>query len=103
MILWWKRSKNLLMTIKYTNHFLHKLEDVMSETDYILRYEKGNFQSGYCILNESKIAVINKFFALEGKINSLVEILRSIRVDPSKFSEQNKKIYAEITNNQLQL
>lgn len=91
------------MTIKYTNHFLNKLEDVMSETDYILRYEKGNFQSGYCILNDSKVAVINKFFALEGKVNSLIEILRSIKADPSKFSTKNKKIYTEITNNQLQL
>ncbi|GAB4238557.1 MAG: hypothetical protein Tsb0034_14210 [Ekhidna sp.] len=91
------------MTIKYTSHFLHKLEDVMSETDYILRYEKGNFQSGYCILNESKVAVINKFFALEGKINSLVEILRSIKIDTSRLSENNRKLYSEITNNQLQL
>ena len=91
------------MTIKYTNHFLHKLEDIMSETDYILRYEKGNFQSGYCILNESKVAVINKFFALEGKVNSLIEIIRAIKVDTARFSDQNKKLYAEITNNQLQL
>ena len=90
------------MTIKYTKHFLNKLEDVMSETDYILRYEKGNFQSGYCILNESKVAVINKFFALEGKVNSLVEILRAIQVDPSKLSDANKKFYAELTSNQLQ-
>ena len=90
------------MTIKYTNHFLNKLEDVMSETDYILRYEKGNFQSGYCILNESKVAVVNKFFALEGKVNSLVEILRSIQIDSSKLSEQNRKFYAELTSNQLQ-
>lgn len=91
------------MTIKYTNHFLNKLEDILSETDYILRYEKGNFQSGYCILNESKVAVVNKFFALEGKVNSLIEIIRSIRVDTSKLSENNKKLYSEITNNQLQL
>ena len=90
------------MTIKYTSHFLNKLEDVMSETDYILRYEKGNFQSGYCILNESKVAVINKFFAVEGKVNSLIEILRSIQVDTSKLSESNKKFYAKLTNNQLQ-
>ncbi len=75
----------------------------MSETDYILRYEKGNFQSGYCILNDSKIAIVNKFFALEGKINSLVEILKSIELDTSKLSENNKKLYAEITQNQLQL
>lgn len=75
----------------------------MSETDYILRYEKGNFQSGYCILNESKVAVVNKFFALEGKVNSLIEIIRSIKVDTTKLSENNKKLYSEITNNQLQL
>ncbi|MEP0986525.1 hypothetical protein [Ekhidna sp.] len=91
------------MTIKYTNHFLNKLEDILSETDYILRYEKGNFQSGYCILNESKVAVVNKFFALEGKVNSLIEIIRSIRIDPSRLSDNNKKLYSEITNNQLQL
>ncbi|WP_370089749.1 hypothetical protein [Ekhidna sp.] len=91
------------MTIKYTNHFLNKLEDIMSETDYILRYEKGNFQSGYCILNESKVAVVNKFFALEGKVNSLIEIIRSIKVDTTRLSENNKKLYSEITNNQLQL
>lgn len=91
------------MSIKYTKHFLNKLEDVMSETDYILRYEKGNFQSGYCILNDSKIAIVNKFFALEGKINSLVEILKSIQLDTSKLSENNKKLYAEIIQNQLQL
>lgn len=91
------------MSVKYTKHYLNKLEDIMSETDYILRYEKGNFQSGYCILNESKIAIVNKFFALEGKVNSLVEIIKSIQLDVSKLSENNKKLYAEITQNQLQL
>lgn len=74
----------------------------MSETDYILRYEKGNFKSGYCILNENKIAVINKFFALEGKINSLLEILKSINVNPSKLSSSNRKLYHEIIQKELQ-
>lgn len=91
------------MSIKYTKHFLNKLEDIMSETDYILRYEKGNFQSGYCILNDSKIAIVNKFFALEGKVNSLVEIIKSIKIDSSKLSENNRKLYLEINQNQLQL
>ena len=36
--------------MKYTKHLLNKLEDIFSESDYVLRYEKGNFQSGYCIL-----------------------------------------------------
>lgn len=91
------------MIIKYSNHFLNKLEDLLSETEYILRYEKGNFQSGYCILNESKVAIVNKFFALEGKVNSLIEIIRAIKIDSSKLSENNRKLYAEINQNQLQL
>ena len=33
------------MQLKYTSHFLAKLEDLFSETSYHLRYEKGNFQS----------------------------------------------------------
>ena len=32
--------------IKYTNQYLTKLEDMIAESDYFLRYEKGNFKSG---------------------------------------------------------
>lgn len=91
------------MQVKFTNHFLHKLEDLFSETDYILRYEKGRFQSGYCIINESKVAVINKYFSLEGKINSLLDILKTIQVDQSNLSEKNRKLYLEIIQTELQL
>ena len=42
------------MEIKYSKHYLRKLEDVFSESDYILRYEKGNFKPGYCIIRDSK-------------------------------------------------
>lgn len=57
--------------IKYTNHFLTKMEDLIAESDYTLRYEKGNFKSGYCVLKDQKIIIINKFYTMEGKINAL--------------------------------
>ena len=91
------------MEVKYTKHFLNKLEDLMSETDFIIRYEKGNFQSGFCILNKDKVAVINKFFALEGKVNSLIEIIRTVQIDTAMLSDGNRKLYHSITQNQLQL
>ena len=91
------------MTVKFTNHFLNKLEDLFSETDYILRYEKGRFQSGYCIIKDKKVAVVNKYFSTEGKINSLIEILKSIDVDVSGLSEKNRKLYNEISQTELQL
>jgi hypothetical protein len=84
------------MDVKYTQNFLNKLEDIFAESDYILRYEKGNFNSGYCLLKETKIAIINKYFPLEGKINSLIEILRQIELNESKMSEKNIKLYHDL-------
>lgn len=83
--------------IKYTNQFLTKLEDLIAESDYIMRYEKGNFKSGYCLLKEQKIMIINKFFTTEGKINALLDIFKNIELDRSKFSEKSQKLYAELT------
>jgi hypothetical protein len=82
--------------IKYTNQFLAKLEDLVAESDYILRYEKGNFKSGYCLLKEQKIMIVNKFFTTEGKINALLDIFKTITLDRAKFSEKNVKFYEEL-------
>lgn len=90
------------MQVKYTKQFLNRLEDLMSETDYVLRYEKGNFQSGYCILKDTKVAIINKYYSIDGKINSLIEIIRSIELDKSRLSEKNIKFFKEITQTELQ-
>jgi hypothetical protein len=89
--------------IKYTTNFLAKLEDLVAESDYILRYEKGNFQSGYCLLKEQKIMILNKFFTTEGKINALLEILRGISLDTAKFSEKNLKLYEELSNIEVKI
>jgi hypothetical protein len=86
------------MQIKYTAPFLHKLEDIFAESDYVLRYEKGNFKSGYCVLKDTRIVIINKYFTTEGKINCLLDILRNIKMDTSAFSEKNKKVYEEINS-----
>ncbi len=82
--------------IKYTPAFLTKLEDLVAESDYILRYEKGNFKSGYCLLKEQKIMIINKFFTTEGKINALLDILRGLTLDTTRFSEKSLKLYEEL-------
>lgn len=91
------------MEIKYTKQFLNRLEDIFSETEYALRYEKGNFQSGYCILKDSKIVVVNKYYSLDGKVNSLIEILKVIEINTKSLSEKNKKLFNELNQNQLQL
>lgn len=89
--------------IKYTKHFLNKLEDLFSESDHHLRYEKGNFNSGYCVLKSKKIIIVNKYYPLEGKINCLADILREVSIDVSNLSDKNKKLYYEMTDTQLKL
>lgn len=91
------------MQIKYTQPFLSKLEDIFAESKYVLRYEKGNFQAGYCILKDTNVAVVNKYFTVEGKINALIEILRQIELNPESLSEKNRKLYLELTQTELTL
>lgn len=87
--------------IKYTNQFLTKIEDMIAESDYVLRYEKGNFKSGYCLLKEQKIMIVNKFFTMEGKINALLEILKGIELNTERFSEKSLKLYEELSQTEV--
>lgn len=86
------------MEIKYTKLFLSKLEDVFSESGYILRYEKGNFKSGYCILMDSKVVIVNKFYPLEGKISCLIDILDEIPLSSESLSEASRSLIKKLKN-----
>ncbi len=81
--------------LKYTKYALQKLESLMEELQYKVRYEKGNFQSGYCIVQDQKIAVISKFFDTEARIQTLVDILATLEVEPDTLSEKGRKTYRE--------
>lgn len=84
------------MSFKYTPNTLKKLEQLYEEARYIIRYEKGTFNSGYCLLEDKKVAVINKFLAIEGRINALIEILPSIKINEEELSGEMKKWYDQL-------
>ncbi len=86
------------MEIKYTKHFLNKLEDVFAESDYNLRYEKGAFKSGWCMLKTNKVVVVNKYFDIEGKVNCLIDILRGVDINTDNLSDKNKMLYKDIVS-----
>ena len=64
--------------MKATRGNLQKLVEELENYDYTVRYEKGHFQSGYCILENKKVVVVNKFFDLRARIDSLSLILTQI-------------------------
>lgn len=82
--------------MNYTKHTLQKIEDLMEELGYKIRYEKGSFQSGYCLVENTKIVVINKFFETEGRINTLIDIIDRLNLNTEGLSEKSAKTYKEI-------
>lgn len=91
------------MNLKYSKSFLSKLEDLLTESNYNLRYEKGNFKSGYCILNETSIIIINKYYTLEGKVNCLIEIIQKLNIDQNNITEKSKDLLNMINQTKLEI
>ena len=82
--------------MKFTQTTLDKIERVLDETGYIVRYERGNFQSGYCILEQKKVVVLNKFLQLEGRISTLIDIVPQLRIVPESLTPETRRIYDDI-------
>ncbi len=85
-----------LRHMKFTQTTLDKIERVLDETGYIVRYERGNFQSGYCILEQKKVVVLNKFLQLEGRISTLIDIVPQLRIIPENLAPETRRIYDDI-------
>jgi hypothetical protein len=82
--------------MKYTQTTLDKLQAIPEQAGYILRYERGNFQSGYCILESKKVIVLNKFLQTEGRINTLVELIPQLEIDPLFLPEDMRKLWEDV-------
>jgi hypothetical protein len=82
--------------MKFTQATLDKIEAILDEAEYVLRYERGNFQSGYCILEQKKVVVLNKFLVLEGRISTLIDLIPQLRVNPDEFSPEVRKTYNDV-------
>lgn len=87
--------------MKYNNTTLKKAEKLLEDADYVVRYEKGNFNSGYCILEDKNVVVINKYFQVEAKVNAILEIIIGLKIDTNKLSEESQKFYLQISQLKL--
>ncbi len=85
------------MDLKYNHHTLQKVEEILKSNNYLLRYEKGRFNSGYCIVHDKKVIIINRFFDTESRINCLLEIIEQVVIDVELFDDPRlEKFYYSI-------
>ena len=82
--------------MKYNSTTLQKLERILGEAEYKLRYERGTFQSGYCILEQKKVVVLNKFLDVEARINTLSELIPQLNINADLLTQENQKLYEEL-------
>ena len=69
-----KKSKNLRTTY-------NELKEVFEKLNYKIVLDKGNFNTGYCLLEHEKIIVVNKNKPFENRIKILSSILSKIDTD----------------------
>ena len=86
-----------------TNHTLETLELLLKTTGYRVRYEKGNFKTGACLLQNSKTVVINKFSGLESKILSMSELIRELDMDYNLLDDKQQAFLAQLKQIKLEL
>jgi hypothetical protein len=82
--------------MKLNQATLDKLEDVLEESGYVVRYERGTFQSGYCILEQKKVVVLNKFLMQESRINTLLELIPQVNINFDALTAGSQKLYEEV-------
>ena len=82
--------------MKYNQHTLDKIERIAEESGYVIRYERGTFQSGYCILQSKKVVVLNKFFQTEGRINTLIDLMPQLDINVDTLTHESQKMYEEV-------
>lgn len=82
--------------MKLNQTSLDKCERILKESEYTVRYERGNFQSGWCLLEEKRVVILNKFLDVEGKINTLIDLIPQLNISYDKLTLESQKLYENI-------
>ena len=94
-------AENRSSLLPGTQHSLDKLESLLKGLGYRVRYEKGNFKTGACILQQHKVVVVNRFSNLEMKIGALVGILRDMPLEEGVLDEKQRQFLRNIKQTKL--
>lgn len=89
--------------MKMNRTTLKKVELVLEELGYEIIYEKGNFKSGYCLVENKNIAVVNKFYDVEARINCIIDILDNVEYQEEILSKQSRNFLRKLTYQEAEL
>jgi hypothetical protein len=76
---------------------LLELEDIVQRVGYKVRYEKGDFEGGYCIIRESQLFVINSRNDVEKRISIICRNLKELGIEGVFIKPQIREIIEKET------
>lgn len=82
---------------KEFEEIVQELKSVADQLGAEVRFEKGDFKGGYCILKDSKVIVINKMTNLQRKVIVLSMALKELGVDKIYLTPRMREIIEEMS------
>ena len=84
---------------KEFEEIIQDLRAIATQLGATVRFEKGDFKGGYCLLNESKVIVINKNANLQRKAMILSIALKDLGVDEIYLNPKLREMIEEMGDN----
>ena len=76
---------------------IQELKSVALQLGAEVRFERGDFKGGYCLLKENKIIVINKMANLQRKVMILCLALKELGIDQIYLTPRMREIIDEMS------
>lgn len=89
--------------MKFSASVLKKVENIFEQNGYSIRYEKGNFNPDFCLLEQKKVVIVNKYFTTEAKVSSLIAIIQKIKIDNKNMTSESIQFYQKLAQLELKL
>ncbi len=81
---------------KEFEEIIQELKALAAQLGAEVRFEKGDFKGGYCILKENKVIVINKMANLQRKMVILSMALKELGIDQLYLTPRMREIIDEM-------
>jgi len=75
---------------------LQDLKALAGQLGATVRFEKGDFKGGYCIIHDNKVIVINKMTNLQKKVMILSAALKELGVDKIYLTPKMRELIDEM-------
>lgn len=75
---------------------LDELKEIAIQLGSTVRFEKGDFKGGYCLVKHSKVIVINKRANTQRKVMTLAAALNELGLEGVEISDKLKIVLDEM-------